>query len=77
MNPEQKRYCESQLLVTTDDIAKLLDKSEQVDMAILDFSKAFDKVPHARLSHKMDHYGIQNNTRRWIDNFLHDRNNKW
>ena len=42
-------------------------------MAILYFYKAFDKVPHARPLHKMDHYGIQINTRRWIDNFLHDR----
>ena len=40
----ETRSCESKPLLTTDDIAKLLDnKGEQVDMAILDFSKAFNK----------------------------------
>lgn len=38
-----KRSCETLLLVTTDDIAKHLNKEKQVDMGILDFSKAFDR----------------------------------
>jgi hypothetical protein len=37
---------------------------------ILDFSKAFDKVSHRRLSHKLEYYGISGNTRRWIYSFL-------
>ena len=41
-----KRSCETQPLMTTDDIAKYLNQGKQVDMGILDFSKAFDKVPH-------------------------------
>jgi hypothetical protein len=52
-----KRSCESQLLMTTDDIAKHLDQGKQVDVGILDFSKAFDKVPHIRLSKKLQYYG--------------------
>ena len=32
---------------------------EQIDAVLLDFSKAFDKVPHQHLSMKLDHYGIQ------------------
>ena len=47
-----KRSCESQLLMTTDDISKSMNSGNQVDMAILDFSKAFDKVSHERLSQK-------------------------
>ena len=72
----QKHSCESQLLLTTDDIAKHLDASEQIDMAILDFSKAFDKVSHQRLSSKLEFYGIRNDTKRWINCFLADRTQK-
>ena len=39
----QKRSCESQLLMTTDDISKSLNSGKQVDMAILDFSKLLIK----------------------------------
>ena len=38
-----------ELIQTIHDISKSLDKKETVDMAILDFTKAFDKVPHKRL----------------------------
>ena len=68
-----KRSCESQLLMTTDDISKSMNSGNQVDMAILDFSKAFDKVSHERLSQKLKYYGIDGNTRTWINSFLTDR----
>ena len=35
--------CESQLFVTLHDITKIVDNKLQVDVPILDFSKAFDK----------------------------------
>ena len=44
-----RRSCESQLLLTTDDIVMSMNQIYQVDMAILDFAKAFDKVSHQRL----------------------------
>ena len=53
-----KSSCESQLLMTTDDISKSLNSGKQVDMAILDFSKAFDKVSYERLSRKLKYYGL-------------------
>ena len=53
-----KRSTETQLIQTIHDISKSLDKKETVDMAILDFTKAFDKVPHKRLIHKLNYYGI-------------------
>jgi hypothetical protein len=34
--------CETQLLITINDLLKSCDKGKQIDMAILDFSKAFD-----------------------------------
>jgi len=30
-----------------------------VDVVILDFAKAFDKVAHARLAHKLNYYGMR------------------
>ena len=68
-----KRSCESQLLMTTDDISKSMNSGNQADMAILDFSKAFDKVSHERLSQKLKYYGIDGNTRTGINSFLTDR----
>jgi hypothetical protein len=39
----------------------------------MDFSKAFDKVSHGLLVHKLDHYRIRGKTNTWIQNFLSDR----
>ncbi len=69
----QKRSCESQLVTTVEDIAKHLDKKEQVDMLILDFSKAFDVVPHRRLLRKLEHYGIKGKLLAWIEAWLTQR----
>ena len=69
----KKLSCESQLLVTTHDLLKRLDKHEEVDIAILDFSKAFDVVPHQRLLRKLRLYGIERRTLNWISCFLQGR----
>jgi hypothetical protein len=42
-------------------------------MAILDFSKAFDTVPHKKMLHKLDQYGIREPVHRWLTNFLTKR----
>ena len=68
-----KRSCESQLLMTTNDITKWMNNNIQVDIAILNFAKAFDKVAHKRLSEKLQYYGIDGTTRIWIDAFLSKR----
>ena len=42
-----KRLCDTQLIsdiITTQDLASALNRHHPVDMAILDYSKAFDKV---------------------------------
>ena len=68
-----KHSCESQLFITINDIAKQIDTNLQVDAAILDFSKAFDKVSHSRLLYKLSHYGIRGNILHWLESFLHGR----
>ena len=68
-----KLSCETQLIQPTDDIAHTLDRRKQADLQILDFSKAFDKVPHRRLAHKLDWYGVRNKSLAWITAFLKDR----
>ena len=45
----------------------------QVDAAILDFSKAFDKVPHSRLLYKLNYYGIRRDVLHWLESFLNGR----
>ena len=65
--------CETQLLTTANDVLKSFDKNKQVDVAILDFSKAFDKVPHKKLIHKLSKYGINNSTLSWLECFLTKR----
>jgi hypothetical protein len=57
-----KRSCETQLLSLTQELHQNLEDYEQVDMVVLDFSKAFDKVPHKRLMSKLWNYGIRGKT---------------
>ena len=39
----------------------------------MDFGKAFDKVNHSLLIHKLRYYEIDGKTTRWIQNWLEDR----
>ena len=65
--------CEAQLLLTTDDLVNVIDNKLQMDIAILDFSKAFDKVAHTRLINKLKSYGIRGEILSWIISFLSNR----
>ena len=69
----EKLSCETQLIQATHDWAEVLNRGGQTDVLILDFSKAFDKVPHHRLSLKLDFSGIRGKTLQWINNFLTGR----
>ena len=45
-------------------------------MVILDFSKAFDTVPHRKLLHKMEQYGVTGIIISWLCDFLINRQMK-
>ena len=68
-----KFSCETQLLVTLQDLLSAQDVNCQIDLAVLDFSKAFDTVPHERLLGKLDFYGVQGPILNWIAAFLKNR----
>ena len=42
----------------------------------IDFSKAFDTVPHDILLNKLKFYGIKNRNLDWIENYLSERKQK-
>ena len=63
----RKHSTESQLLITLHDLTSLWDH------VILDFSKAFDTVPHNKLLTKLSHYGIHGDIHKWISCFLKER----
>ena len=69
----KRRSCESQLILTTHDLLQNLDNKHTIDVGVLDFSKAFDVMPHNRLLLKLEYYGIRNKTRDWIASFLTNR----
>lgn len=67
------RSCETQLLEFVDDVTVNMEDGKQTDILTMDFSKAFDKVSHSLLLHKLDHYGIRGKTNSWIEAFLSRR----
>ena len=69
----KKRSCESQLILTIQDLANGLNDGKQIDAILLDFSKAFDKVAHQRLLQKLQYYGIRGYLNDWVADFLKDR----
>ena len=70
------RSCLSNLLTTLEDWTNILDDRDCIDVAYLDFRKAFDLVSHKHLLLKLDSYGINGKIGGWIKAFLNDRKQK-
>jgi len=58
--------CESQVITVCQDIADSLDKGVSIDAIIIDFSKAFDLVPHDRLLMKLGASGVDSRVVVWV-----------
>ena len=69
----KKHGCDTQLLTTVTDLVEAYDQNIPVDLAVLDFSKAFDVVSHPKLLLKMKAIGIHSSTCNWISDWLSNR----
>jgi len=78
LSPKQHGFISGRSTVTQ--LLNYLDKCMQctvdghvVDVIYLDFSKAFDTVPHRRLLGEMEAYGISGPILEWVKEYLNDR----
>ena len=53
-----------------------LDAGDEIDVIYLDFSKAFDSVPHGKLLHKLTLFGIQGPLHAWFTDYLNSRSQR-
>ena len=67
------KSCLSQLLTVFHDWANNRNNGLPTDVVFLDFTKAFDSVPHERLLLKLHAYGIRDPLLSWIRSFLTNR----
>ena len=69
----KRRSCDSLLILTLHDLAAALEKGEQIDAIVLDFSKARDKVSHQLLAIKL----VTAKLLQWIESFLAGTSKYW
>ena len=69
----KRRGCDTQLVLLVEELAHALDQRKQIDLVIMDFCKAFDKVPHNRLMLKLQQCGIEDPIHGWLKCFLTQR----
>ena len=64
------RSCLTNLLTFLDSVSSSIDSGNCIDTIYPNFAKAFDKVPHQRLLHKLQSYGITGSLLQWIAAWL-------
>jgi len=67
------RSCLSNLLSILDKVTGSVDSGNSIDVIFLDFAKAFDKVPHKRLTMKLESHGISGKVLQWASEWLRRR----
>ena len=65
--------CQTQLLSTIHEWAMSIIHKASSHIIFLDFSKAFDSVPHRRLLLKLEHIGVRGTLLHWVRGFLSNR----
>ena len=68
-----RKSCLTNLLKSFQDWIHSVDEGFGVDIIYLDYKKALDSVPHQRLLHKIEGYGVSGNLLSWVTNFLDHR----
>ena len=81
LNPLQHGFrpnhsCQTQLIDFIDEVQQSMNVRQQTDLLFLDFSKAFDTVPHRRLLSKLNFYGVRGQLHRWISSWLTGRHQR-
>ena len=65
------------LTVYSEFVTKCMDETNDVHSIYTDFSRAFDKVSHKLLLHKMSmQFGFKNNTLLWFESYLSQRHQR-
>ena len=69
------RSCLMNLLISYSNVLESLDKAHitESDAIYLDFAKAFDTLPHAKLLYKLWRFGITGHLWLWFKNYLEGR----
>ncbi|KAK3105198.1 hypothetical protein FSP39_019583 [Pinctada imbricata] len=62
-----------QLLDLTNQFGKALDEGKEIRVIFCDISKAFDRVWHKGLLHKLSNFGIKDSLLNWFSDYLHSR----
>jgi len=64
------RSCLTNLISFYDQVTCTMDEGKAVDITYLDFSKAFDTIPHSILLEKLAAHGLDGCALCWIKNWL-------